>query len=506
MSVTQITDGTNTAGVTAGNAIKVDGSAVTQPVNIAQVNGSTVVTAATGIQKVGISDSAGTSITLGQKVMASSVPVVIASDQSNIQVVGAASSGAAKAGNPVQVGSVFNTTQPTVTTGQVVENQATARGALIVATGVDAFTVVGSKTTNNAAPGATNVGVLPALANAAAPSLTEGNQVALSTDLSGNLRITGSVSATSTAAGLVSTNNSSTANLGANAVFTGTGDDTTNFASIEVTLFTNQASATNGLQLQFSEDNTNWDIANKFTITASTVFSMELVPQSRFFRIVYTNGTVATTTFRLQTVYRVDTSIPVGLPGAAGINAVYVQGITGGNPLPVSLVSTTSSPPSASEIAGYIANNQVYTISTGSINITSVGTDNPLILIKNPTGSAKTLYLYKLLLGISSSQANIGCDFAVWANPTVTANGTVITPRPNLVGGSSSSAMNAFTLPTVTSNGTRLETFVFGQNNNSINFIEDFSVVVQANNAVLITGNPISNNRTGVITITWAEF
>lgn len=56
-------------------------------------------------------------------------------------VGGLAASGAAKSGNPLQIGSVFNTTQPTVTTGQAVESQATARGAQIVATGVDAFTV-----------------------------------------------------------------------------------------------------------------------------------------------------------------------------------------------------------------------------------------------------------------------------------------------------------------------------------------------------------------------------
>jgi hypothetical protein len=115
--------------------------------------------------------------TLGQKVMASSAPVVIASDQSavpisgtvtttppanastniaqvggntvttlasgeqKVGVEGLAASGAAKSGNPVQSGAVFNSTQPTVTTGQAVENQATARGSLIVATGVDTFTV-----------------------------------------------------------------------------------------------------------------------------------------------------------------------------------------------------------------------------------------------------------------------------------------------------------------------------------------------------------------------------
>lgn len=50
----------------------------------------------------------------------------------------------------------------------------------------------GTKTHNNAAPSAlSNLGVLPAVANAAAPTFTEGNQVLLSTDLGGALRVTG---------------------------------------------------------------------------------------------------------------------------------------------------------------------------------------------------------------------------------------------------------------------------------------------------------------------------
>lgn len=69
------------------------------------------------------------------------------------QVEGRAASGAAKAGNPVQIGGVFNTTQPTVTTGQAVEAQSTARGAQIVATGTDTLNV----TVNAALPAGTAV-------------------------------------------------------------------------------------------------------------------------------------------------------------------------------------------------------------------------------------------------------------------------------------------------------------------------------------------------------------
>jgi hypothetical protein len=62
--------------------------------------------------------------------------------------------------------------------------------------------VVGNNTNNNAAPGATNVGALVALANAAAPTDTEGDQVLLSTDLAGNLRTSGTFSATASTTAL----------------------------------------------------------------------------------------------------------------------------------------------------------------------------------------------------------------------------------------------------------------------------------------------------------------
>src|SRR6266436_3099507 len=67
--------------------------------------------------------------------------VAVTQSTSPWTIQGDSASGAVKAGNPVQVGGVFNTAQPTVTTGQTVEAQATARGALIVSPGVDGFAV-----------------------------------------------------------------------------------------------------------------------------------------------------------------------------------------------------------------------------------------------------------------------------------------------------------------------------------------------------------------------------
>lgn len=123
---------TGRALVATANGLKVDGSATTQP-----VSGTVTVTQATGTALHAVIDT--TSTTAVTQATAANL---------NAQVQGAAASGATKAGNPVQQGLVFNTTQPTVTTGQAVESQATARGAQIVATGVDAFNVTLAGTGN----------------------------------------------------------------------------------------------------------------------------------------------------------------------------------------------------------------------------------------------------------------------------------------------------------------------------------------------------------------------
>lgn len=107
--VTLSSDGTGQVTLAAG-AATIGALTANQSVNLAQVGGTNTVTG-------GVNGSQG--------------------------VGGLAASGASNAGNPVKVGGPFNTTQPTVTNGQAVDAQMTARGAQIVATGVDPFTVTG---------------------------------------------------------------------------------------------------------------------------------------------------------------------------------------------------------------------------------------------------------------------------------------------------------------------------------------------------------------------------
>jgi len=66
----------------------------------------------------------------------------------------------------------------------------TITGTVAVTQSTSPWVVAGGLTHNNAAPTANNVGVLPAVASTAAPTYTAGDQVLLSTDLAGNLRVT----------------------------------------------------------------------------------------------------------------------------------------------------------------------------------------------------------------------------------------------------------------------------------------------------------------------------
>ena len=139
---TMLTDGTNTPAIKASNA-GVSGADIGMVVTFGS---------AAQAQVVG-------PVSAGSAIGASAPVMVGGSDGTNVQriktdtsgnqfVAGNVASAATDSGNPVKFGGVFNTTQPTVTTGQRVDAQMTARGGQIVATGVDAFTVQPGNTAN----------------------------------------------------------------------------------------------------------------------------------------------------------------------------------------------------------------------------------------------------------------------------------------------------------------------------------------------------------------------
>ena len=111
--------------------------------------------------------------------------------------------------------------------------------------------------------------------------------------------------------GAVSTANSSTATLGNGATFTGTGEEVKNYSTISVNIFADENSATDGVSLEWSSDNTNWDIVETLTYAADIGRSISVNPRARYFRIRYTNGTTPQGAFRLQTIYHPHQLTPI---------------------------------------------------------------------------------------------------------------------------------------------------------------------------------------------------
>lgn len=154
------------ATVSAANALKVDGSAVTQPVSDA--SGSLTVDAPVGTP-VFTRLSDGAAALVGQKTMANSLPVVLSSDQASVPVAATLAAETTKV-----IGTINISASQTVTAAQSTASNLKAE-------------VVGA-TADNAANPTTKLGVLPVVSTASPPTYTEGNVNPLSTTLTGILR------------------------------------------------------------------------------------------------------------------------------------------------------------------------------------------------------------------------------------------------------------------------------------------------------------------------------
>lgn len=102
-----------------------------------------------------------------------------------------------------------------------------------------------------------------------------------------------------------SATNNTTSTLLANAVYTGTFEPTTGYVSISVLINTDQTSASEGVEVQQSDDGTNVRFADKFAITSTEVLNgwgyFTVPARAEYVRIKYTNGGTNQGSFRLRT-------------------------------------------------------------------------------------------------------------------------------------------------------------------------------------------------------------
>jgi hypothetical protein len=103
---------------------------------------------------------------------------------------------------------------------------------------------------------------------------------------------------------VTSINNTTSANLLANAVWTGTGDDVSGVGTILVGVYADVPSVVGGLEFQTSPDQVDWYPMESFTYENDhpSVYSMS--PIFKYFRIKYTNGGAPTAKLAIQTYYK----------------------------------------------------------------------------------------------------------------------------------------------------------------------------------------------------------
>ncbi len=103
-----------------------------------------------------------------------------------------------------------------------------------------------------------------------------------------------------------STNNSSSVSLDKNERFIGKSDNTLNFTHIKFNYMSDAPSKENGIIIQFSEDNLTWENGYQFStklIQTSLMYAgyEKVYVKGKMFRIVYINGGLPQTYFRLNT-------------------------------------------------------------------------------------------------------------------------------------------------------------------------------------------------------------
>lgn len=115
---------------------------------------------------------------------------------------------------------------------------------------------------------------------------------------------------------IVSTNNSSSTTLAADGVFTGTGENISEYNEIQISYRTDVLSATDGIILEFSKDNATW-VEYKTYTTTNNIYNSEYNGKfvffttnvrKKYFRVIYTNGNTAQNSFKLTTSYKYENS------------------------------------------------------------------------------------------------------------------------------------------------------------------------------------------------------
>jgi len=310
---------------------------------------------------------------------------------------------------------------------------------------------------------------------------------------------------------LNSFSNSSTTPLGIDEIFIGNFENVSNFGAINLTVFTDKISATNGLEFQWSGDGINVDRSEGSNVKANIGRAFSFCPRAKYFRVRYINGNQAQTTFRLNVTYRMNGSGLIARPlnqnldvdnlaqsvrsvlNAQKLNDLeifeHVQAYDGRLLVTPDLLNADA------------ANGNVYLVSNEQ-NVSGTN-EVDILLLQNLSGNTKTIFIQTTLL--NSLSAGKQLTYRFYKNPTITANGTLLTISNSNFESANSSEMVSYSSPTISARGTKLLAYITGANNRSKINTNLLGFIIPPNNALLISGQSSATNTISDMTISWVE-
>lgn len=484
---------------------------------------------ASGHNLVDLNDGAGTSIVLGQHLAASSLSVVLASDQGVLPVSqsgawtvgrtwtlssGSDSVSSVQSGNwsvRLQDGAGTALTSSLVNTRQALDVHQADTSFI-----VSGLTAVGLAPTLNPvsvsgidgsgfkrhflldATGKIEVDSISGTVSLPTGASTAANQTTGNTSLSsidGKLNSLGQKTMAGSVPTVIASDQSTLPIKGVDQTTSGTITTINGTVSI---VTTSQATAlvqisgtwVASLQVQgLSPDGTTWQ---NLSVASGAANSAQFSNSA-----ITVNGTFRTLTLSAYTQLRVTATsytsgtVTVNITTSDKVTAVQAVQL---NPLNMSnqLIHTY-----------YTSQGQMFVTVVPAFNLATGGAENPILYFTNPSGSGKTMYIHTWVPSIET--ANRAAVFSVWGTPTTTANGTAAAAVNCLVGSGTGSVLSIFTTPTVSSNGSRLRTLSFPQNPTPSATPIEGTIQLQANNKLLLTGNPSGNNTVVDLYVVWYE-
>lgn len=153
------------------------------------------------------------------------------------------------------------------------------------------------------------------------------------------------------------------------------------------------------------------------------------------------------------------------------------------------------------EIDRAVLNGKGFEASTDLITVSGT-TETPIFLLKNPSSTGVRSLITHFLLGTDS--ASVRSIFRFYANPTVTADGTGLSESNTLIKSSPpSSDLEAFKNPTVSANGSLLNTFILPANIPSKGVNRTYWI--EPGNYLMVTIQNTVSNAKSHVDINWIE-